>query len=911
MTNLKTTKRALFTSVIALLLCFTMLLGTTFAWFTDSVTSDGNIIKSGTLKVNLEWASGKEDPSSVTWTNVEEDDTPIFKNTLWEPGYTEARHIKISNVGTLALKYQLAIIPTGEVSDLADVIDVYLYEIADTDDNARQVANRTAIDETMYVGSLADVISKGIVQGNLAADTYYTTTVVLKMQEDAGDEYQNLQIGDEFTIQLLATQYTAEGDSFDNQYDADAWVPGMQVYTASDLQAAINAGENVTLMNDIELDSQIVIPASAVSAYSMRAANETVINLNGKNITTDGATAIRNEGNLRIVGEGKISSVSGYAIRVQTGSLVIDSNDVEVSSDFGAISVFNGATVTINGGNYLNRGYEGKTSHTIYLGGYGTININGGTFDSGYSNGGIDTICGYGWSNASGQKAIININGGTFYPSELNGSYYFISNYDGAWTEINLNGGTYHKYSPDKINGTKMGTDVKSVEKDGMYYVVSDTVNNVIVTPADLAALGGTKINGTYMLMADLDMTGYDMKPIQLTSGSEQTLTFIGNGHTISNLNLVQDYQNGMYVAGLFNILHSGKELTVNDLILSNVTSTSEKYAAAVVAYNSTTLTINLNNVDVKDATVNAETVAALVSYSTGAVNLTDCNVSGLALTGEVGRPEKVGAYIGTANQATCEVTVNNCTNATTYGDYGRVINGAKWNGAVVVSASTQEALDKIVSSGNAVDMTLSSGNYEMPDGSEGSLQGKTITISGTRDTVIDATNIDARDQFITGANVVFDGVTLNFGTVNYMGFANTASLTYKNCQINGLQFLFGENVTFENCDFNSNGAEHCVWTYGAKNVTFTDCDFTYGDRGINCYSDNDVVGGKQTVSFTNCTFATENTSSEGAVEINSCFFSVGIEVNLNGCTAPAYGEMAYVSPWDSTNGAKTTINIQ
>ena len=125
------------------------------------------------------------------------------------------------------------------------------------------------------------------------------------------------------------------------------------------------------------------------------------------------------------------------------------------------------------------------------------------------------------------------------------------------------------------------------------------------------------------------------------------------------------------------------------------------------------------------------------------------------------------------------------------------------------------------------------------------------------------------------------------------------------------MQFLFGENVEFENCTFDSNGAEHSVWTYGVKNVSFNDCDFTYGDRCVNCYSDNDVVGGKQTVDFTNCTFTTENTASEGAVEINSCFFSVGIEVNLEGCTAPAYGEMAWISKWDNTHGAKTTINIK
>ena len=228
----------------------------------------------------------------------------------------------------------------------------------------------------------------------------------------------------------------------------------------------------------------------------------------------------------------------------------------------------------------------------------------------------------------------------------------------------------------------------------------------------------------------------------------------------------------------------------------------------------------------------------------------------------------------------------------------------------VSAEADTQEEFAAALAKGNEVELELAAGNYQMPDGSDGSLQGKTVTISGTKDTVIDASNVDARDQFITGANVVFEGVTLNFGTANYMGFANTASLTYKDCAINGLQFLFGANVSFENCELNANGAEHCVWTYGVQNVTFTDCDFTYGDRGINCYSDNDVAGG-QTVNFSGCSFTTDNTASEGAVEINSCFIKDGIEVNLTGCTAPAYGQMAYISRWDSTNGANTTINIQ
>ena len=67
-----TMKRSLTVSVISLILCVSMLLGTTFAWFTDSVTSAGNIIQSGTLDIEMFWADGKEDPATVAWNDASE-----------------------------------------------------------------------------------------------------------------------------------------------------------------------------------------------------------------------------------------------------------------------------------------------------------------------------------------------------------------------------------------------------------------------------------------------------------------------------------------------------------------------------------------------------------------------------------------------------------------------------------------------------------------------------------------------------------------------------------------------------------------------------------------------------------------------------------------------------------------------
>lgn len=196
---------------------------------------------------------------------------------------------------------------------------------------------------------------------------------------------------------------------------------------------------------------------------------------------------------------------------------------------------------------------------------------------------------------------------------------------------------------------------------------------NPIVSAEQLAAMGDKNAVGTYTLVADIDMTGVDMKPIMLGNG---TLTINGNNHTIRNLKLVQSYQNGMWVSGLLNVMHSGSSLNVSNLTIDGVTSISGNYSSAVVAYNSRNgVTLNLSNVDVKNATIEGKTVAALVGYTVSPVNLTNCDVASLSLTGEA--QEKVGAYIGTANGSDCVVTISNCTNNTSYNNVGRVINGA------------------------------------------------------------------------------------------------------------------------------------------------------------------------------------------------------------------------------------------
>jgi len=218
MTKTKSTKRALLMSALSLLMCVSMLIGSTFAWFTDSVTSASNIIKAGSLDVEMYWAEAIEDPESASW--IDASTGPIFNYDLWEPGYVDAKHIKIANVGSLAFSYQLRVVANGTVSKLGDVIDVYYFE------DATQLTRETAVTGTK-LGTLTEIFGteknlSNAVYGDLLANTEKTVTIAFKMQESAGNEYQNLSVGTDFSVELIAVQHTYEKDSFDENYDKNA-----------------------------------------------------------------------------------------------------------------------------------------------------------------------------------------------------------------------------------------------------------------------------------------------------------------------------------------------------------------------------------------------------------------------------------------------------------------------------------------------------------------------------------------------------------------------------------------------------------------------------------------------------------------------------------------------------------------
>ena len=214
MSKEKTAKRALLMSGLALLLCFSMLVGSTFAWFADDATSASNKIQSGTLLLDLKLL----DKDTQKWNSIKKSEAPIFNYDLWEPGYTDVKVLKIENEGTLALKWQARFVSDKALSALADVIDVYVKPSADAlaypaDRNLEGYTKAGTVRE--FVNTLEDT-TKGV----LAAKESAYLGIALKMQETAGNEYQGLDLGT-FDITILATQASVESDNFGADYDAD------------------------------------------------------------------------------------------------------------------------------------------------------------------------------------------------------------------------------------------------------------------------------------------------------------------------------------------------------------------------------------------------------------------------------------------------------------------------------------------------------------------------------------------------------------------------------------------------------------------------------------------------------------------------------------------------------------------
>ena len=467
MTNKKTTKRALLASVLALFLCFSMLLGTTYAWFTDSVTSSANIIKSGKLDIKMSYLAPQTDSSSgrvwenfsyyyaypddAQWVDVESANAqPIFNYQKWEPGYTDCAYLMIENEGNLNLQYCLKVVPTGEVGKLAEVIDVYyqVYYQATKDswsykkgdwlnaNHQKATPDNIWYDDmttgSKYAGTLQDIIDGKFTLANdqMLYPNDYTGSamfnnipqgrvyyaIALHMREDAGNVYQNQSIGDAFDVRLLATQAIGEQDMYSNDYDAKAEYPTI-VSSSADLKAAIAAGETNLQLLPGEYD---------VDLYNVNAGDTLTINGTGPDT--------------------KIAFSNLQVRASQFNEVIISNCTIERMPDKNWGHLVFGSSTT-PGGVYTisNCTFNGVGSQGIYINQNvaATFNIENCTFNGDFGSEGAITI-----QNNDGVDITVNVTGCTFNNIPATSHEIFVHYaYDG-WT-LNAEGvNAYWKANP-------------------------------------------------------------------------------------------------------------------------------------------------------------------------------------------------------------------------------------------------------------------------------------------------------------------------------------------------------------------------------------------------------------------------------------------------------------------------------
>ena len=223
------TKRALLTSVLALVLSLAMLAGSTFAWFTDTASTGVNRIVSGNLDVGLQYWGGAESG----WLTAENSKDLFDENALWEPGYTQIVYLKVKNNGNLALTYAMQITPVhetvgvnvdGEEFKLSDYIKFGWTAFTVDGDGAPVALDREAAQTGVGDGTQLGTTLHRQAAKPLAADAEELVALVAWMPENVGNEanYSTVQPTIELSLKVLATQAAVESDSFNNTYDEDA-----------------------------------------------------------------------------------------------------------------------------------------------------------------------------------------------------------------------------------------------------------------------------------------------------------------------------------------------------------------------------------------------------------------------------------------------------------------------------------------------------------------------------------------------------------------------------------------------------------------------------------------------------------------------------------------------------------------
>ncbi len=582
-----------------------MLIGTTFAWFTDSVTSANNIIKSGNLDVELYYqAEGQTDWTKVTNT------TNVFKeNALWEPGHTEVVKLKVVNEGSLALKYTLGVNVASEVGSvnvndvefkLSDFIKFGIVDGAQTYTRDQAIAavdaTATAL-KTAYNSTVTALVAKNHTDSDEKIVTlvvYMPTTAGNEANAKTGAAVPTINLG----INLFATQYTSESDSFNNQYDKDAEFI-IDVKNADELATALRVGGTFKVVNDISVTESLNIPAGVAVELDLN--GKTITGTNGRDADNNRIHVIVNNGILTIK-DGTVKSAGndgGSAIYNNAGATLTIEDvtlygapqsdpvyEAGVSKPYPSYAVNNYGNAVVNGATV--KSYHGA----IATGGNGVTVINDADIDVGLGQStGITSYAIYSYENAQ-----VTVNGGKFAFTKqeiyVNGGNTFC---ELGTNPIMINGGNYIGTSFSTAAGREYVIKGGTFDKDPSAYVANGYIATMNADGTYTVVKGATVANA-----ADLKDALAAGGNIVLTQDIALTDTLMTNEDVVIDLN-----GNAITAPANGNMFHSGSDnepsIIINSSIAGAEINISGGDTAVLLGYGSTEIknvTINVTGCD-------------------------------------------------------------------------------------------------------------------------------------------------------------------------------------------------------------------------------------------------------------------------------------------------------------------------
>ncbi len=641
----KTTKRALVTSVLSLLICLSMLIGSTFAWFTDSATTGVNTIQSGNLDIELQMSTD----NGATWSDAQGQMLNFLKaegatgeTVIWEPGASyKLPQLRIVNKGNLALKYMVIVNGLAGDIKLANVLDVKV--------NGNEIGTLT------QVMTLAASEADGIIHGKLEASGSTTPyEIVMTMQTSAGNEYQNLSMNG-LSITVLATQDTVESDSFSTTYDEAANYYDTDQYgnvTINSTEgliafaARVNGGDNfngktVKLTNNINLAGITWTPIGTANAKFDGV-------FDGQGYTISNLT-VNNAAYAGLFGR---TWTAASIENVKLDGVVINTNHFAgavVGHTYGDVKncTVTNATITclpeLVGGSYDNGDKAGGIVGWAACGEITGNTVTNTTVRAYRDMGGI-----LGCNNADNTYAVVSGN------TIVNVTLYQDSGFDCGKAESELYVGAFtgRNNQNESNNGTATIQKVRTINTAEDLKAFADSVNG-----------GNSNAGRTVILNNDIDLGGALWTPIGQTGSTTFNGIFDGNGKTISNFTVDSTAEtDANYASGLFGWIeeHTAsvqiKNLTVDSAIIKGY-----NYAGGIVGYIGGAGSHVISNCSVTNSELSAnKSIGGIVAHIAGNYTISGITSTGNTVTGVLtGREFGAGAVFGRSNGGTTTTMSN------------------------------------------------------------------------------------------------------------------------------------------------------------------------------------------------------------------------------------------------------------